>query len=200
MTTLSAVSPRKRLAALAVLLVALVIVAGLVARPKTSTPRSAHLSQSAVSTALAGSPRALASLHAQSNQVLPGGTTAFAARLKALRGHPVVVNEWASWCEPCQTEFPVFQRVSVGFGRRVAFLGLDARDTNAAAGAFLHRFPVSYPSYGDPSQQIGRMLKAVGGVPQTVYINRAGKQVFDHAGPYETAASLQADIRRYALR
>jgi cytochrome c biogenesis protein CcmG, thiol:disulfide interchange protein DsbE len=198
--TLCAVSPRKRLAALAVLLVALVIVAVLVARPKTSTPRSAHLSQSAVSTALAGSPRALASLHAQSNQVLPGGTKAFTARLKALRGHPVVVNEWASWCEPCQTEFPVFQRASVDFGRQVAFIGLDARDTDAAAGAFLHRFPVSYPSYADPSQHIATMLKAVGGVPQTVYINRRGKQVFDHAGPYETAASLQADVRRYALR
>jgi cytochrome c biogenesis protein CcmG, thiol:disulfide interchange protein DsbE len=194
------VSPRKRLAALAVLLVALVVVAVLVARPKTSTPRSAHLSRSAVSTALAGSPTVLASLHAQSNQLLPGGTTAFAARLKALRGHPVVVNEWASWCEPCQTEFPVFQRASVDFGRRVAFVGLDARDTNAAAGAFLHRFPVSYPSYADPSQHIATMLKAVGGVPQTVYINRTGKQVFDHAGPYETTASLQADIRRYALR
>ena len=112
----------------------------------------------------------------------------------------MVVNEWASWCEPCQTEFPVFQRASVDFGRRVAFIGLDARDTNAAAGAFLHRFPVSYPSYVDPSQQIGRFLKAVGGVPQTVYINRKGAQVFDHAGPYETAASLKADIQRYALR
>jgi cytochrome c biogenesis protein CcmG, thiol:disulfide interchange protein DsbE len=194
------VSPRKRLAALAALLVALVVVAVLVARPKTSTPRSAHLSQSAVSTALAGSPRALASLHAQSNQLLEGGTTAFTARLKALRGHPVVVNEWASWCEPCQTEFPVFQRASADFGRRVAFIGLDARDTNEAAGAFLHRFPVSYPSYADPSQHIATMLKAVGGVPQTVYINRTGKQVFDHAGPYETTASLQSDIRRYALR
>jgi cytochrome c biogenesis protein CcmG, thiol:disulfide interchange protein DsbE len=198
--TLSAVSPRKRLAALAVLLVALVVVAVVVTKPKTSTPRSAHLSQSAVSDALAGSPTVLASLHAQGNQLLPGGTAAFQARLRALRGHPVVVNEWASWCEPCQTEFPVFQRVSVHDGRQVAFIGLDSRDTNPAADAFLHRFPVTYPSYTDPSQQIASRLKAVGGIPQTVYFNRRGAQVFDHAGPYETAASLQADIRHYALR
>jgi cytochrome c biogenesis protein CcmG/thiol:disulfide interchange protein DsbE len=200
MATLSAVSPRKRLAALAVLLVALVVVAVVVTKPKTSTPRSAHLSRSAVSDALAGSPAALASLHAQGNQLLPGGTAAFRARLRTLRGHPVVVNEWASWCEPCQTEFPVFQRVSVHYGRQVAFIGLDSRDTNPAADSFLHRFPVSYPSYTDPSQQIGSALKAVGGIPQTVYFNRKGTQVFDHAGPYETAASLQADIQRYALR
>jgi cytochrome c biogenesis protein CcmG/thiol:disulfide interchange protein DsbE len=194
------VSPRKRLAALAVLLVALVVVAVLVTGPKTSTPRSANLSRSAVSTALAGSPKPLASLHADGNQLLPGGTAAFQARLRTLRGHPVVVNEWASWCEPCQTEFPVFQRVSVHYGRQVAFIGLDSRDTNPAADAFLHRFPVSYPSYTDPSQRIASKLKAVGGIPQTVYFNRKGAQVFDHAGPYETAASLQADIQRYALR
>ena len=193
-------SPRKRLAALAVLLVALVVVALVVARPKSSTPHSAHLSTSAVSSALAGSPPVLASLHTQSNQLLAGGTAAFKARLKALRGHPVVVNEWASWCEPCQSEFPVFQRVSVSFGRRVAFIGLDSRDTNAAAGDFLRRFPVSYPSYVDPSQSIGRSLQAVGGVPQTVYINSKGTQVFDHAGPYESTKALETDIRRYALQ
>jgi cytochrome c biogenesis protein CcmG/thiol:disulfide interchange protein DsbE len=200
MATLSAVSPRKRLAALVVLLVAVIAVAVVVARPKTSTPHSANLSRSAVSTALAGSPAVLASLHAQGSQLLSGGPTAFKARLRTMRGHPVVINEWASWCEPCQTEFPVFQRVSVHDGRQVAFIGLDARDTNEAADAFLRRFPVSYPSYVDPAQSIGSVLQAVGGVPQTVYINAQGKQVFDHAGPYETTAALEADIRRYVLR
>jgi cytochrome c biogenesis protein CcmG/thiol:disulfide interchange protein DsbE len=196
---LGAVSPRKRLAALAVLLVALVVVAVVVAQPKSSTPRSARLSRSTVSAALAGSPAALASLHAQGNQLLPGGPTAFNARLKALRGHPVVINEWASWCGPCQSEFPVFQRVSVSLGRRVAFIGLDSRDKNAAAATFLHRFPVSYPSYVDPSQRIGGVLQAVGVIPQTVYINAQGKQVFDHAGPYETDRSLETDVRHYVL-
>ncbi len=198
--TLSAVSPRKRLAALVVLFVAVIAVAVLIVHPKTSTPRSANLSRSAVSSALAGSPAVLAALHAQGNQLLSGGPTAFKARLKALRGHPVVVNEWASWCEPCQSEFPVFQRVSVHYGRQVAFIGLDSKDINAAADAFLRRFPVSYPSYVDPSQSIGSVLQAVGVVPQTVYFNARGTQVYTHAGPYETAAALETDIRRYALQ
>jgi cytochrome c biogenesis protein CcmG, thiol:disulfide interchange protein DsbE len=198
--TLSAVSPRKRLAALAVLLVALVVVAVVVARPKTSTPHSANLSKSSVSAALAGSPALLASLHAQGNQLLSGGTGAFQARLKQLRGYPVVVNKWASWCGPCQTEFPAYQRASVAFGRRVAFIGIDGKDQNPAAAAFLKRFPVSYPSYTDPEEKIASAIQATTYYPQTVYIDRQGKEVFDHAGPYETAASLEKDIRRYALK
>jgi thiol-disulfide isomerase/thioredoxin len=188
------------LVALAVLLVALVVVAVVVARPKTSTPHSANLSKSSVSAALAGSPAVLASLHAQGNQLLSGGTGAFQARLRQLRGYPVVVNKWASWCGPCQTEFPAYQRASVAFGRRVAFIGIDGKDQNPAAAAFLKRFPVSYPSYTDPQEKIASAIQATTYYPQTVYIDRQGKEVFDHAGPYETAASLEKDIRRYALK
>jgi len=188
------------LAALAVLLVALVVVAVVVARPKSSTPHSANLSKSAVSAALSGSPAALSSLHAQGNQLLSGGTEAFDARLRQLRGYPVVVNKWASWCGPCQTEFPAYQRASVAFGRRVAFIGIDSKDATPAAAAFLKRFPVSYPSYTDPHEKIARAVQAATYYPQTVYFDRQGKEVFDHAGPYETAASLEKDIRRYALQ
>jgi cytochrome c biogenesis protein CcmG, thiol:disulfide interchange protein DsbE len=184
---------------LAVLVVAVIVVAVVVVRPKSSTPRSANLSASAVAAALAGSPAPLASLHAQGNQLLAGGTRAFKARLAQLKGRPVVVNEWASWCEPCQSEFPVFQRAAVRYGRQVAFIGVDSRDSKGAAAAFLRRFPVSYPSYVDHSQSIGSAMQAVGGIPQTVYIDRQGKQVFDHAGPYETVGSLEKDIRRYVL-
>jgi cytochrome c biogenesis protein CcmG/thiol:disulfide interchange protein DsbE len=163
-------------------------------------PRNAAPSKSAVSSAFQGSPAPLASLHDLAGRLLPGGTSAFKARLTALRGHPVVVNEWASWCEPCQSEFPVFQRVAVRYGRRVAFLGLDSRDVSAAASKFLRRFPVTYPSYVDPHQRIAGTLEAVGGIPQTIYIDRAGKQQYDHAGPYETAGALERDIRMYLLR
>lgn len=193
-------SPRRRLAALAVLIAALVLVAVVLVKPKGSSPRSAHLSAHAVSQALAGSPAVLAALHAQRNQLLTGGTKAFESRLHELRGYPVVVNKWASWCGPCQTEFPAYQRASVAFGRQVAFLGIDSKDPTPAAAAFLRRFPVSYPSYVDPGETIARAVQAATYYPQTIYIDRQGKQVFDHAGPYETAAALERDIRRYALQ
>ncbi len=95
---------------------------------------------------------------------------------------------WASWCEPCQSEFPAYQRASVAYGRQVAFLGIDGKDQNTAAAAFLHRFPVTYPSYIDPKGSIASAINAYQAYyPQTFFFNRQGKKVFDNAGPYLSA-------------
>jgi cytochrome c biogenesis protein CcmG/thiol:disulfide interchange protein DsbE len=165
-----------------------------------SQPHSAAPSRSIETTAFKGSPPPLASLHAQAGRLLAGGPAAFKARLAALKGYPVVVNKWASWCGPCQTEFPAFQRAAVRFGRQVAFVGVDGKDGNGSAAAFLRRFPVSYPSYLDPHESIARGIGAATYYPQTVYFNRRGKMVFDHAGPYATAGALERDIKQYVLR
>ena len=149
--------------------------------------------------ALAGAPQPLARLYAKGDQLLRGGPAAFQAELRALRGHPVVVNKWASWCEPCRREFPWLQRTSARFGRRVAFLGVDARDSSAAARTFLGEFPLPYPSYSDPDQDISRMLGATAGVPVTAFYDSSGQRVFVKQGPYASRADLAADIRRHAL-
>src|SRR2546421_346899 len=65
---------------------------------------------------LAGSPRPLAELHAQAGELLSG--SALHERLASLRGRPVVINKWASWCEPCRAEFAAFQHASLSQGRQ----------------------------------------------------------------------------------
>jgi cytochrome c biogenesis protein CcmG, thiol:disulfide interchange protein DsbE len=147
---------------------------------------------------LAGAPPPLASLHAQANELLPGGAPAFERRLRELRGHPIVVNKWASWCPPCRAEFPFFQRLSVELGREVAFIGVDSQDNAEDAREFLGDFPVSFPSYEDPEQEVARVFKGHVNFPTTAFYDRTGKLTFIHQGGYESEARLREDIERYA--
>lgn len=163
------------------------------------TPRSATISAADLREQLAGAPAPLAALHAQANELLPGGMEAFEARLDGLRGYPVVVNGWASWCGPCRAEFPFLQRTSVRMGREVAFLGLDTEDNRQDAAGFLKRFPVSYPSYEVPRIPTGEELGAIRGLPFTAFYDADGELQYLHQGGYATQEQLDADIRRYAL-
>ncbi len=147
---------------------------------------------------LAGSPPALAALHAQAGELLPGGPAALGERLTQLRGYPVVVNVWASWCGPCRQEMPVFEQVSVERGRKVAFVGVDLKDNIPAAKRLLKEFPVSYPSYSDRDGKFFSDNK-LAGVPSTIFYSRSGKRQLVHSGPYLKAADLNTDIDRYAM-
>ena len=75
-------------------------------------------------------PRPCAGSTRDRNKLLGGGADAFEERVEELRGYPVVVNKWASWCGPCRAEFPVFQKAAVQEARRIAFLGVDSNDND----------------------------------------------------------------------
>jgi cytochrome oxidase Cu insertion factor (SCO1/SenC/PrrC family)/thiol-disulfide isomerase/thioredoxin len=164
------------------------------------TPVPAHApSPAAARKALSGSPPPLAALHARAGALLGGGSGAFKAALKSLKGRPIVINEWASWCFPCRSEFPLLQTASARFGKSVGFLGVNVDDKNASARSFLSSHPLSYPSYEDPSGDIAQSLAPTQGLPITVYLSPRGRRVYVHSGYYSSQAALDADIERYAL-
>jgi cytochrome c biogenesis protein CcmG, thiol:disulfide interchange protein DsbE len=148
---------------------------------------------------LEGAPAPLAEIRAQANQLLDGGPEAFDQRLQQLRGFPVVVNKWASWCGPCRFEFPFFQRLAEERGGEVAFLGVDSDDSEDAAATFLEELPLPYPSYSDPNKEIAQELGGpVQAFPATAFYDRSGELVYTHPGVYSDEQELIADVERYA--
>jgi thiol-disulfide isomerase/thioredoxin len=181
-------------------LVLVLLVIGLVQLGKTSSQApTTKLTPAQIRDRLAGAPEPLAALHAQAGQILPGGLAALRARLAALRGTPVVIDKWASDCEPCRGEAPIFQHVSVSRGHEVAFIGIDSDDASRGdALAFLRSFPVGYPSYYDHSGQVGLAITDSAFTPVTVFFDRGGGE-FIHQGPFASVAKLEAAVKRYAL-
>jgi cytochrome c biogenesis protein CcmG, thiol:disulfide interchange protein DsbE len=97
--------------------------------------------------------------------------------LDELRGTPVVLGLWASWCTPCGAATRVMQTESERTGRRgVLFLGLDVQDDERAARRFRERFALDYPTTRDDSGDAARALGATG-VPETFFISGAGEIV-----------------------
>jgi cytochrome c biogenesis protein CcmG, thiol:disulfide interchange protein DsbE len=143
-------------------------------------------------------PPPLAAIRAQAGELLGGGADAFERRLRKLRGHPIVVNKWASWCPPCRAEFPFFRAQARLRGHEVAFLGVDSNDNDDDARRFLAANPVDFPSYSDPKLEIAALFEGVQAFPSTAFYDRRGELAFLHQGSYASEARLAQDIERYS--
>lgn len=142
-------------------------------------------------------PPALVRVRREGSRLLGGGPVAFRARLAELRGHPVVVNKWASWCPPCRTEFPFFRSQAARRASGVAFLGVDSQDSEADATQFLSVQRPGYPSYSDPDLEVAQIFRAVASFPTTAFYDAKGSLVYLKQGGYATEPKLAADIDRY---
>ncbi len=97
--------------------------------------------------------------------------------LSSLRGKPLVLNLWASWCGPCRDELPLFQRLHEAFGSRLTVLGVEINDQQPAkAPALASDTGVTYPLLADPDASL-RVPLEVMGLPQTVLVAADGRMV-----------------------
>jgi len=114
--------------------------------------------------------------------------------LRELRGVPVVLNFWASWCVPCAQEAPLLERIWRGQAkpRGVLFLGLNMQDVTSDADNFMNHFGVDYLNIRDPSNDVARSY-GVTGLPETFFISPSGL-IVGHVIGETSAAQLRDGI------
>ena len=93
--------------------------------------------------------------------------------LSQMLDKPVVLNFWASWCPPCKSEMPDFEKLYAIYGERVNFVMVSVDDTMADATAFIEGTSYTFPYYHD-NTGYGSYLYNVTSIPRTYFISKDG--------------------------
>lgn len=110
-------------------------------------------------------------------------TTGETVHLKDLRGKPVIVNFWSTWCQPCKLEHPLLLAAPAQYPD-VQFMGVLYADEPDAARMFLKRGGQAYPQLIDPGGRVA-IDYGVAGVPETYFIDVGGKIIHKQVGPVD---------------
>ena len=116
--------------------------------------------------------------------------------LSKLRGTPLVVNVWASWCPPCIAEMPILTSAAADLRGQVQFLGVDIQDRDAAALEMLTAFGADFPSVVDEAGEIRGKL-AISGPPVTFFVDERGVIVGRHDGALLSTEYFDALLEQY---
>ena len=115
-------------------------------------------------------------------------------RTADLRGAPLVVNFWASWCGPCRREMPALVAVAERFEGRVQFVGVNHQDNREDAVDFAASAGLSYVSGSDPDGEVARRT-GLRGMPTTLFVDAEGRILERRTGEM-TEATLAETIER----
>lgn len=119
--------------------------------------------------------------------------------LAAYRGKAVVLNFWASWCNPCKSEAKVLQHDWTRYRSRVVFLGIDYHDLASDARQFVDVHELTFPMLDDGSGNVTHGKYGVSQVPETYVVSRSGRIVAHLAGPI-TDPAFAAEFRSAIAR
>jgi cytochrome c biogenesis protein CcmG/thiol:disulfide interchange protein DsbE len=112
--------------------------------------------------------------------------------LQDLRGKPVVINFWASWCPPCRIEAPLIERTWRAYKNRgLIFLGVNIQDRKEDALNYIREFDVTYPNGPDPTGEIS-IDYGVSGLPVTFFVSRKGEVVRRWVGAIEKSVLISS--------
>jgi cytochrome c biogenesis protein CcmG, thiol:disulfide interchange protein DsbE len=120
----------------------------------------------------------------------------FRTLLGQLRGTPVLVNVWGSWCPPCHEEMPRLVAAHAEFGDRVQFLGIDILESRPEARAFIEEQGIRFPSLFDVDDAIKASFGGYG-QPTTFFFDRAGELASAWSGAI-SEDRLQENLRAIA--
>lgn len=112
--------------------------------------------------------------------------------LESLRGKPVVLNFWASWCPPCRVEAPLIERTWRAYKNRdLIFIGVNIQDRKEDALNYISEFNITYPNGPDPAGEIS-IDYGVSGLPVTFFISRKGEVIRRWVGAVEKGVLISS--------
>lgn len=111
-------------------------------------------------------------------------------RLSDYQGHPVLVNFWASWCDPCKAEMPLLEKYYQKYSPGLVVLGVNYEEGKVVAKQFIDKEGVSFPILLDTEGKTGELYE-VRGFPTTFFIDANGVLRSEHIGQLDQGLLAQ---------